>query len=355
MGASNPGPIVTRADLRNPDLTAADVMRTDFRSCNASAPALEVATALRVSGSPLLPVTRAQVPIGIVTEHGLAMALAEHGGDLSSLTAGDLMGGEAPTIPIKAPIEEVIGRLAEAGGHLLAVNSEGLLKGVVTLSELGPQLSEAALGRLVARLAEGSRVPAALGHGAPAPAEAARAADPTAEIKSSKSQAQPHPWDSPTKAHPEPVPLVSPADLVNPKLTVADAMTADPRTCSSFSTALEAVLIFRDADCGVVPVVDDGRPVGVLTDRDVALALAEHENDLTGRPVGELMTRDVVTIAADAPLDAAIERLGDRGLRRLLVVDPDGRLVGILSWTDLVPHLSERGVGHAVGQIVDHR
>ena len=236
MGASNLGPPSTRADLRNPDLTVADVMRTDFRSCNASAPAWEVATALRVSGSPLLPVTRAQIPIGIVTEHGLALALAEHGGDLSSLSAGDLMSEEAPTIPIKAPIAEVIGRLAEAGGHLLAVNPEGMLQGVLTLSELGPQLSEAALGRLVARLAEGSGVPGSLGHGAPlsrpggppAPAEEACEADPTAEIKSSKSQAQPHPWDSPTRSHPEPIPLVSPSDLVNPILTVADVMTADP-------------------------------------------------------------------------------------------------------------------------------
>src|SRR4051812_19511484 len=114
-----------------------------------------------------------------------------------------------------------------------------------------------------------------------------------------KSQEQPHPWDSPTHAHPEPVPLVSPSDLVNPMLRVADAMTAGPRTCSPASTVLEAVLIFRDADCGVVPVTEAGQPVGVLTDRDVALALAEHETDLSRTPVGELMARDPVTIGSD--------------------------------------------------------
>ena len=63
-------------------------------------------------------------------------------------------------------------------------------------------------------------------------------------------------------------------------LTAADVMTPNPRTCSTFSSVLEAVMIFRDADCGAVPVLDDGKPVGVLTDRDVALALAEHG----GRP-----------------------------------------------------------------------
>ena len=138
-------------------------------------------------------------------------------------------------------------------------------------------------------------------------------------------------------------------------LTIADVMTADPRTCSTASTALEAVLIFRDADCGFIPVVEEGRPVGALSDRDIALALAEHGTDLASTPVEGLMTKDVVTIAADATLDVAIAQLGDQGLRRLLVVDSGGRLAGVLSWTDLVPHLSERGVGHAVGRIVSHR
>ena len=65
--------------------------------------------------------------------------------------------------------------------------------------------------------------------------------------------------------------------------TAADLMTPNPRTCSPFSSVLEAVLIFRDADCGAGPVVDAGQPVGILTDRDVALALADHP-DLASRP-----------------------------------------------------------------------
>ncbi|MGA9926624.1 MAG: hypothetical protein WBQ29_24725 [Isosphaeraceae bacterium] len=48
--------------------------------------------------------------------------------------------------------------------------------------------------------------------------------------------------------------LVTPADEVNPLLTADDVMTAAPRTCSKFSTVVEAVLIFQDADCGLVPV-----------------------------------------------------------------------------------------------------
>jgi CBS domain-containing protein len=162
-------------------------------------------------------------------------------------------------------------------------------------------------------------------------------------------------WESPTHEHPEPLPLVSSSDLANPLLTVASVMTPQPRTCSLASTVLEAVMTFRDAECGIVPVVEAGKPVGVLTDRDVALALADHETDLARRPVSELMSTDLVTIEPDETLDVAMNRLGAHGLRRLLVVDSEGLLQGILSWTDLAPHLSERGLGQVLGQIVEHR
>jgi CBS domain-containing protein len=151
------------------------------------------------------------------------------------------------------------------------------------------------------------------------------------------------------------MPLVSASDLVNPLLKVSDAMTPAPRTCSPASTVLEAVMVMRDADCGVVPVTDAGRPVGLLTDRDIALALPAHETDLARTPVGDVMSRQVITVQRDSTLDSAMERLGGEGVRRVLVVDADGLLAGILSWTDLVPHLSERGLGRVVSRIVENR
>ena len=63
--------------------------------------------------------------------------------------------------------------------------------------------------------------------------------------------------------------------------TAADIMRPDPRTCSPFSTVLETTVIFRVEDCEAVPVVDEGRPVGIVTDRDVALALPDY-TDLRG-------------------------------------------------------------------------
>jgi CBS domain-containing protein len=153
----------------------------------------------------------------------------------------------------------------------------------------------------------------------------------------------------------EPTLPVNDSDLVHRTLTVADAMTVAPRTCSPVSTVLEAVMIFRDADCGAIPITDTGKPIGILTDRDVALAIPAHEADLGRTPVGELMSKDVVTIDLDETLDVAMEKLGDNGVRRLMVVDGNDVLQGILSWTDLVPYLSECDLGRVVSRIVENR
>ena len=135
-------------------------------------------------------------------------------------------------------------------------------------------------------------------------------------------------------------------------MTAADVMTPGPRTCSPFSTVLEAVLIFRDADCGAVPIVDNGAPIGVLTDRDVALALADYP-DLVSRPVSDIMTRGVISVAPDTPLDQVKAKFGQAGVRRLLVVDRDNQLVGIIAWADLSPPLPDKQIGEVVSQVIE--
>jgi CBS domain-containing protein len=137
-----------------------------------------------------------------------------------------------------------------------------------------------------------------------------------------------------------------------PPLTAADLMTANPRTCSCFSTVLEAVLIFRDADCGAVPVLEDGKPSGIVTDRDVALALAVHGERLPGVPVSAVMAKGVVSVAPDDSLDVVLERIGDEQVRRLLVLDPEGNLLGIIAWADIAPYVPSGKLGRAVEEVV---
>ena len=136
--------------------------------------------------------------------------------------------------------------------------------------------------------------------------------------------------------------------------TAADVMTPGPRTCSTYSTVLEAVLIFRDADCGAVPVLDEGKPVGLITDRDVALALADHGGDLTSLPVSDLMTHGVVAVAPEDGIDAIAGKFADKGVRRLLVIDAQAQLVGIIAWSDLAAYVPDSRVGQVVTDVVQH-
>lgn len=127
---------------------------------------------------------------------------------------------------------------------------------------------------------------------------------------------------------------------VSPRGFAESVMTPAPRTCSPFSSVLEAVLIFREAQCGAVPVVDAGKAVGILTDRDVVLALADDPN-VVDRPVAEIMSKDVITIAPQTPLIEIRAKLRAFSVGRLLVVDSDDQLRGIVSWADLAVHAPE--------------
>jgi CBS domain-containing protein len=135
-------------------------------------------------------------------------------------------------------------------------------------------------------------------------------------------------------------------------LTAADVMTANPCTCSAFSSVLEASALFQDANCGAVPVVDAGRPIGILTDRDVALAVANNP-DLGTLPVADFMSKEVVAVAPDASLEEVGAMFGRHGVHRLLVVDAAGHLLGIVALSDLAPHVSDGSFGRFVNDVIE--
>lgn len=122
------------------------------------------------------------------------------------------------------------------------------------------------------------------------------------------------------------------------ELTAADVMTSLSRTCSPFSTVTEAVMIFKDEDSDVVPVVDSGKPLGVVIDRDVALAVAD-DPDLAERPVTEIMSKDVPSVAGDASLDAVVHAMTTANSRIAMVVDAESILIGIVTWAELAKRI----------------
>jgi len=134
-------------------------------------------------------------------------------------------------------------------------------------------------------------------------------------------------------------------------LTAADVMTPSPRTCSAFSTVLEAVMIFRDTDCGAVPILAEGKPVAILTDRDVALAIAEFP-DLVNHPVSDIMRPGVVAVGPADSLGQVCDALRSQSVRRILVVDAAGQVRGIIGWADVAPVLSDGMMGQVVKDVV---
>ncbi len=133
----------------------------------------------------------------------------------------------------------------------------------------------------------------------------------------------------------------------SPEPTAADVMTPIARTCSPFSTVTEAVMVFKDDNASMIPIIDSGKPVGVIIDRDVALAVADIP-DLGHQPVTSVMTKDVPTIDADAGLDQVVQALMETGSRWLLVVGAEGNLLGFVDRDELAELAARAPVEAAV-------
>jgi CBS domain-containing protein len=132
-------------------------------------------------------------------------------------------------------------------------------------------------------------------------------------------------------------------------MNIRDVMTSNPRTVSPSDSIQNAARIMRDEDTGVVPVVDNGRPVGIVTDRDIVVrAVAEGE---LNRPIRDIVSGDVVTARPDMSTKEAAKLMSEHQVRRLPVVE-NNRLVGIVSIGDLaVKDGDDRRMGDALEDI----
>ncbi len=131
-------------------------------------------------------------------------------------------------------------------------------------------------------------------------------------------------------------------------MKVKDVMTTSVRTCFTSDSLATAAQLMWDHDCGCVPVLNEqGLVVGMLTDRDICMAAF-----FQGVPIGEIkvsavMSRQLFDCTSDDDLSAAERIMRDKKVRRLPVLNKEGRLVGLLSLSDIARHADdeyERGV-----------
>ena len=113
-----------------------------------------------------------------------------------------------------------------------------------------------------------------------------------------------------------------------------DIMTANPCCCSLNDSVQDVARTMRDHDCGAVPVTDNGRLVGIVTDRDLTVRVLAAGLDHESR-IADVISREPSTCSPDSDLTEVERVMSDQQVRRIPIVDADRQCVGIVSQADL--------------------
>lgn len=130
-------------------------------------------------------------------------------------------------------------------------------------------------------------------------------------------------------------------------MKVREAMTRDVYIANPQNSIKEVARVMGEIDCGAVPIEENDRLVGMLTDRDIAVR-AVGQNKGPDTHVAEVMTRDVRYCYEDEDLEQVTRNMADQQIRRLPVVNREKRLVGIISLGDLAMSGNGRATGEAL-------
>ena len=120
-------------------------------------------------------------------------------------------------------------------------------------------------------------------------------------------------------------------------MKVSDIMTADPGFCFAVDSLTKAASIMWQRDCGAVPVLDAGNKViGIVTDRDICIAVASRDRKASEIMTGELCHGNLLACSPDDEVKKALKLMRKNQFRRLPVIDDDGQLAGIVTLADIV-------------------
>jgi CBS domain-containing protein len=137
--------------------------------------------------------------------------------------------------------------------------------------------------------------------------------------------------------------------------SIRDVMTTNPRTVETGASVVEAARLMKEEDVGIAPVVEGGRLVGAITDRDIVLRVVAAGKDPQSTTVREIASTDLVTVDPQQDLDEALRLMARHQVRRLPVVEEDGKLVGVLAQADVARESDEQKTGELVEEISEDR
>ncbi len=118
--------------------------------------------------------------------------------------------------------------------------------------------------------------------------------------------------------------------------TIQEVMTRDVQTISTQDSVQRAAQLMDELNVGAIPVVDDGRLVGMITDRDITVRSVAVGQDPAGTRVNDVMSTDVRTCTVDQGVEDVLAQMADVQIRRVPVVDGNGQVIGIVSLGDVV-------------------
>ena len=119
-------------------------------------------------------------------------------------------------------------------------------------------------------------------------------------------------------------------------MKIKDIMTTEVRTCTPDTNLAAAAALMLEGDCGILPVVDQGKLVGIVTDRDMYIALATRNRLASQLIVGEVARKNVWTCGPDDDVQTALGQMKEHRVRRLPVGGFGGTVMGIVSMNDIV-------------------
>lgn len=124
----------------------------------------------------------------------------------------------------------------------------------------------------------------------------------------------------------------------------SEVMTSKPVFCVPDDVVARAAKLMKVGNVGSIPVIENEKSmmlVGIVTDRDLALHIVAEGRDAKSTRVGAVMTGNVVTCLADDDLQKALDAMAQHQLRRIPIVDSEGKLVGIISQADVATRVDQ--------------
>ena len=133
--------------------------------------------------------------------------------------------------------------------------------------------------------------------------------------------------------------------------SIQDVMTSNPCAIDANQPVSYAAKMMKDEDVGLAPIVEGDRLVGALTDRDITVRVVAEGKDPQTVKVREVASTDVITVDPQQDLDDALTLMARYQVRRLPVVEEDGRLVGVVAQADVAEEAKAKKVGELVEEI----